>query len=76
MLMPTLLSVWEVQIYMFKEMLGDISFRIRSLIPEFPTLQKKLAIVHRLGWAVWVHSHLKADVLMETFCVCLRCRRM
>lgn len=40
MLMHILLSVWEVQIYMFKETLRSVSFPIRSLKPEFPTTQK------------------------------------
>lgn len=38
--MQILLSVWEVQNDMFKEMLGGVSFWVRSLIPEFPTTQK------------------------------------
>lgn len=32
MLMPTFLSAWKMQSYMFKEMLGGVSFRVGWLI--------------------------------------------
>lgn len=61
-----------MQSYRFKLILGGVSFRVGPLIVSHHSSHLSVDFVGLFE----LRSHLKADVLMATSCVCLRCRRM
>lgn len=73
--MLTFRSVQKMQGYRFKGMLGgvsvSVSISVGPLIVSHHSSRLSADLVGLFGF----RSHLKADVLMATSCVCLRCRR-